>query len=133
MITILYCIIWVLYIYSSGPVILHTFFRGKKKCLQSTLRENMELTVRVCQIDDFDFIPKTIFPHFQTLYPTFSRTLPPASLVSRSLASLMISFNWTQVVSLRRVKEYYIVILYVFRLLSSTLPHPRNTWPLLPP
>jgi hypothetical protein len=31
------------------------------------------------------------------LYPTFARTRPPATIVSKSLAALLLTYNWTQV------------------------------------
>ena len=33
----------------------------------------------------------------QRLYPTFARTRPPATFVSKSLASLLLRFDWTRV------------------------------------
>ena len=37
----------------------------------------------------------------KTLYKTFARTRPPATIVSKSLASLLLKFNWTRVAFFR--------------------------------
>ena len=33
----------------------------------------------------------------QNIYRTFARTVPPANIVSKSLTSTLLGFNWTQV------------------------------------
>jgi atrial natriuretic peptide receptor A len=52
-------------------------------------------------------------PHPETsdksLFPTFARTRPPASFVSKSAASLLLRFNWTKIAffhSARNDSEY---------------------------
>ena len=37
----------------------------------------------------------------KTLYKTFARTRPPATIVTKSLASLLLKFNWTRVAFFR--------------------------------
>ena len=37
----------------------------------------------------------------KTLYKTFARTRPPSTIVSKSLASLLLKFNWTRVAFFR--------------------------------
>ncbi|OTF83667.1 atrial natriuretic peptide receptor-like protein [Euroglyphus maynei] len=48
----------------------------------------------------------------KTIYPTFARTLPPSSKISKSVISLLKHFEWNKVLYLYR--EYSIDIFYSF-------------------
>lgn len=85
----------------------------EKEAMGKSLREKLIMfaefiSVRKdtrCTGSKFDIIPSVVLLQFCTYsetsnkkkYPTFARTRPPDTQISKSVASVLLEFNWTHV------------------------------------